>query len=238
MISRHLQRLTAIGLLLGTGLAQAHYLWIEPAQGGSALYYGEAEALLRESSPGRLDLVQGASAVFTRVVGTQAQPAALRRLPAYLAIATPADATGVLVREESLEVRDLTANGLGLAKIHYYARHGQPAAAAPALPLDVQGTEPGALTVLYQGKPLAHAKLEVIAPNAWVQEHQTDKHGRVRINTPWRGLYVLHMLHQDPTPGEFAGKRYDRLRVHFTYSFVHPHGPDAGPALAPQRGKD
>lgn len=230
--------LVSLSLLLGAHPAQAHYLWIEPAQSGSALYYGEAEALLRESSPGRLDHIRGAVALATRGQETEAQPVALHRLPAYLAIASPDQATSVLVREESLEVRDLRAQGMDQTKINYYARHGRPPSTAPTLPLDVQEQEPGALTVLYRGRPLAHAKLEVIAPNAWVQEHRTDARGQVRINTPWRGLYVLHVLHLDPTPGEFAGKRYDRLRLHYTYSFVQQQGPDAGPALAPQQGKD
>lgn len=235
---RRLPALTTCALLLATGLAQAHYLWIEPAQDGSALYYGEAEAVLRESSPGRLDHIRGATAYVVREAGAAAQPVALHRQPTHLAIRTQGQATSVLVREESLEVRDLSAHGLGLAKINYYARHGRPAAAAPTLPLDVQEQEPGVLTVLYRGQPLTRARLEVIAPNAWVQEHRTDARGRVRIHTPWRGLYVLHVLHLDPTPGEFAGKPYDRLRLHYTYSFLQPQGPDAGPALAPQQGGD
>lgn len=231
-------RIAVLGLLLATGIAQAHYLWIEPVEGGSALFYGEAEALLKEQSPGRLDRIQGATSSATNGVGAVATPVALRRTAGHFAINSPADATSILVQEESLEVRDLSASGLGQAKTNYYARHGRPAAAAPFLTLDVQGREPGALVVLYRGQPLAHAKLEVIAPNTWVQEHRTDARGQIRINTPWRGLYVLHVLHVDKTPGEFAGKRYDSLRQHFTYSFLQTHGPDAGPAIAPQQGKD
>lgn len=45
------------------------------------------------------------------------------------------------------------------------------------------------------------------------------------INTPWRGQYVVHLLHVDKTPGEFGGKKYDALRK---------QGTNPGPALPPQ----
>ncbi len=238
MSSTPLLRLVASCLLLTAGLAQAHYLWIEPAEDGARLFYGEAEAALKESSPGRLDSIQGvrADAVFGSDAAIRA--IALRRTPGHLALAVPAQAASLLVQEESLPVRDLVASSLGRAKINYYARHGAPATGAAPLTLDVQGQAPDALTVVYRGQPLAHAKIEVIAPNTWVQEHQTDDRGRVRINTPWRGLYVLHVLHVDKTPGEFAGQRYDNLRQHYTYSFVRTDGPDAGPATPPRQKMD
>ncbi len=104
--------------------------------------------------------------------------------------------------------------------------------------LDVQGASPNALTVLYRGRPLKDAKLEVIAPNTWVQEHKTNAQGMVEINMPWRGQYVVHVLHIDKTPGEFAGKKYDALRNHFTYTFVKAEGADPGPAMPPRHQMD
>lgn len=228
----------ALGLLFAAGMAQAHYLWIEPAEAGARLFYGEAEALLKEKSPGRLDNIKAPQAVTMQTGNNQAHAVALGRMSGHIAIASPANATSILVSEESLEVRDLTRNGLGWAKTNYYARHGQAANGITPLALDVQGLGPNALTVLYRGQPLAHAKLEVIAPNTWVQEHKTNAQGQVTINTPWRGLYVMHVLHVDKTPGEFAGKAYDSLRQHFTYSFIQAQGPDAGPAVPPQQGMD
>lgn len=127
-----IQLLTGIALA-ASGAAQAHYLWIEPTDTGARLYYGEAEAALKEKSPG---------------------------------------------------------------------------------------------------------KLEVIAPNTWVQEHKTDAQGAVAINTPWRGQYVVHVLYVDKTAGEFAGKKYESLRNHFTYSFIKTDGADPGPATPPHHAAD
>lgn len=108
---------TIIGITLGTlsvaGAAHAHYLWIEPSDNGAKLYYGEADALLKEKSPGKLD-----------------------------------------------------------------------------------------------------------------------------NNTSRRGQYVVHVLHVDKTPGEFAGKKYDALRNHFTYTCLKTEGTDPGPAMPPKHGME
>lgn len=231
---------TALGALCVAGTAQAHYLWIEPGDTGARLHYGEADVLLMEKSPGKLDNIKAPQAFVPNARNGQPDAVTISRAAGYFAIASRAPT--ILATEESLEVRDLSKHGLGFAKSNYYARHGQPGisgngSAAP-LVLDVQGHGPNALTVLYRGQPLKNAKLEVIAPNTWVQEHQTDAQGTVGINTPWRGRYVVHVLHVDQTPGEFAGKKYEALRNHFTYTFIKAEGADPGPAMPPKHGMD
>lgn len=227
------------GLLLAAGGAQAHYLWLEADAAGARVYYGEAEAGLREKSPGKLDNM-GLPRAFAPEGGGRAAALAVSRTAGHFAVTGGGKAAALLAAEESAGVRDLSKSGLGLAKSNYYARYGQPRgdAAEAALALDVAGNEPNRLTVLYRGQPLKGAKVEVIAPNTWVQEHKTDAEGRVTINAPWRGHYVVHVLHVDPTPGEFEGKRYDALRNHFTYSFVKADGADPGPAVPPGHGAD
>ncbi|WP_170942193.1 DUF4198 domain-containing protein [Noviherbaspirillum denitrificans] len=218
----------AIASLLACGAAQAHYLWIEGADGSAKLYFGEAEALLKEKSPGKLDNIKGPKA-FTVDAGGTRSLASITRTTEHFAIG--GSGAAVIVSEESLDVRDLGKNGLGIAKQNYYARSGP--VRGTALPLDVQAQGPNTYAVLYRGQPLKDAKLEVIAPNTWMQEHTTDAQGVVRINTPWRGQYVLHVLHVDKTPGEFGGKKYDNLRNHFTYTFIKTEGADPGPAVPP-----
>ena len=221
----------ALAGLLSCGAAQAHYLWLESAGSGAKLYFGEAEVQLKEKSPGKLDNIKGPQAFTVDADGNKVA-AAIARMADHLAIAGKAAA--FVVAEESLEVRDLGKHGLGIAKPNYYARAGQPANGATALPLDVQAQGPYVFAVLYRGQPLKEAKLEVVAPNTWMQEHTTDAQGIVHINTPWRGQYVLHVLHVDKTPGEFGGKKYDNIRSHFTYTFVKPDGADPGPVLPPK----
>ena len=219
--------------LFACGTAQAHYIWLEADDTGARLYFGEADVLVKEKSPGKLDNIKSPQA-FTVDAAGKRTGTALERKQQYFAAASGKYAA-LVASEESLDVRDLSKSNLGIAKPNYYARNGQPAAdAASALPLDVAAGGANSFTVLYRGQPLKDAKLEVIAPNTWVQEHTTDANGAVRINTPWRGQYVLHVLHVDRTPGEFGGKKYDNVRSHFTYSFMKPDGADPGPAIPPQ----
>lgn len=239
-----IKRITGItlGALLATGAAHAHYLWIEPDDTGARLYYGEADALLKEKSPGKLDNIKAPQAFAHDPASGKTSAVTISRTAEHFAIGNSKGAAAILTMKESLEVRDLSKSGQGFAKSNYYARHGQPGVsangAAPSLALDVQGNSPNALTVLYRGQPLKDAKLEVIAPNTWIQEHKTDAEGRVAINTPWRGQYVVHILHADKMPGEFAGKKYDALRNHLTYTFVKAEGADPGPAIPPKHGMD
>lgn len=233
---------TALGALCVAGAAHAHYLWIEPSDNGAKLYYGEADALLKEKSPGKLDNLKAPQAFVPDATSGKTNAVAVNRTTEHFAIASNKSAPAILVTEESLEVQDLTKHGLGVAKSNYYARHGQPGingnGSSTPLVLDVQGRGPNALTVLFRGQPLKGAKLEVIAPNTWVQEHKTNAEGKVDINTPWRGQYVVHVLYVDKTPGEFAGKKYDALRNHFTYTFLKTEGTDPGPAMPPKHGMD
>lgn len=219
--------------VLWTALAQAHYLWIEPAAEGARLYYGEAEGGLREKSPGKLDNIKSPQATGIDAKGN-ARPAQVERGADYFRINTVAGGGTVTAKEESLEVRDLSKYKLGFAKSNYYARYGDGGGKTEALALDLERVGKNRYLVRYRGEPLVGAKLEVVAPNTWLQEHKTDSQGQVEINTPWRGRYVLHVLHIDGTPGEFAGQKYESLRNHFTYVFDQQRGALPGAAKPPK----
>ncbi|MBI2277773.1 MAG: DUF4198 domain-containing protein [Dechloromonas sp.] len=240
LICRKMTPIAVAGVLLfAAGAARAHYLWLETDESEAHVLYGEAEAALREKSPGKLDNMN-VPRVLAVPAGSPATALPVSRSAGYFVVAGAGPAATLLAAEESADVRDLSKYGLGMAKSNYYARHGQrrDPAADSALVLDVVALEPNRLTVLYRGRPLKDAKVEVIAPNTWVQEHKADAQGNVVINTPWRGRYVVHVLHIDPTPGVFEGKRYDTLRNHFTYSFSQAAGADPGPAVPPRQGAD
>lgn len=215
-------------------LAHAHYVWLEASATDSKLYFGEADALLKEKGPGKLDTIKAPRA-FVQKAGNTLETVPVERSPGFYRISAGSKEQAILVAEESVEVKDLSRSGLGFAKSNYYARYGQTGNASTSpLKLDIQQRSPDTFVVLYQGQALKNAKLEVIAPNTWLQEHTTDAHGEVKINTPWRGRYILHLLHVDKTAGEFEGRKYDALRNHLTYTLVRNHGANPGPALPPQ----
>lgn len=223
---------TLAAMLISTHAA-AHYLWLETNNGQTKLFFGEAEMLLKEKSPGRLDEFQAPNA-FAKLKDGTSRPIALKRKENAILLSTEANDKGVYVFDESSPVKDLTQYGLGLAKSNYYAREGNTAPAGrDALTLDIRPEANNKFSVVYKGRPVKGAKVEVVAPNTWMQEHKTDEQGYVSINTPWKGQYVIHVLYIDKTPGSFDGKNYDSLRNHLTYTFKTTRGTEPGPAKAP-----
>lgn len=238
---RHSLSRWAVGLGLALGFmaqASAHYLWIEAQENEHRLYYGEVQEGLREKSPGKLDAF---AKLVAREFNAGGADGAVQVAPAaeYFILRAPAGTPQVVATDENQPVRDLGKYGLGMAKSNYYAKFLatplQAQAAGTALDMVPVAGKPRQFQVLFRGQPLAGAKVEVVAPNTWVQEHQSGNDGRVRINTPWKGRYTLHVLHVDKQAGEFGGARYDNLRNHMTLTFDQSEGADPGPAVAPQK---
>lgn len=205
-IGRMKKRLLALtaGLLAGAS-AQAHVLWIEPgASGALRLHYGEPEVRVLEPSPGKLDAIEPVRAEAAR----GGSPLVWQRRADAIALSAGAGAVG----DAFVEAR-LGAAGDGTPR-HYYARHAAwpLRSAAPATALDIVPTaEPGRFAVHYRGAPLTRATLKVIAPSLWLQVHDIDERGLVRIATPWRGLYVLEVELREADAVHRATLSFNRL---------------------------
>lgn len=195
--------------------AAAHNLWLEPAEaGGLHLRYGEPEIRLLERSPGKLDALEPQRAqVLDRNSGTLPW----RRGEDGFVLHGPG--------AEADTVVEARASG---ARSRYYARHAAwpLKAAQPAMALDIVPTaEAGTFAVFFKGVPLTQGTLKVIAPSLWLQVHDIDERGRVRIHTPWRGLYVLDVDTREPAPGGALDPRQDGVVHRATLSFSSPEGP-------------
>jgi hypothetical protein len=231
----------AAGLFIVAADANAHYLWIEPGSIGYRLHFGEAEMLLKEKSPGRLDSFRAPHALAVESTSRTPEIMSVTRAENHFALVGKPVARAVVVSDESMAVRDLTKHGLGVAKTNYYARFARSGVVEGdgfLLPLDVLAVEKQGgrgMTIVYRGQPLKGTKVQVIAPNTWMQEHETQADGTVQINTPWRGQYVVHVLYVDKTPGEFGGQNYDSVRNHYTLTFIQEKGADPGPAVPPKQ---
>ena len=220
-------RCAGIGAVLActAGSAGAHYLWLEPAGNTARLFFGEVNEV-REQSPGRLDEMPQPVA---RRVPDGKEVAFVRGRTAF---ALPAGAgTRWVAVEAGYPVKDWTKQGIGVVKPVFSARLSDwPLATAlppaPGIDLDVQPVPASRDTVqvLFQGRPLAGARLVVHAPNGWDQEHKADGEGKVRVLLPWRGQYVLEVLHRDAVAGEFQGQRYEAVRHRATLTIVRRDG--------------
>ncbi|NOT17142.1 MAG: hypothetical protein HOP20_03615 [Sulfuriferula sp.] len=208
-----MKRLLSIALLtLLATAAQAHYLWLAPSTGGTALYFGELQNELKEKSPGTLDKMKNVKASTSSgavIVGTMQSE--------QIYYTHPAKEIAITVAQEELPVREGHDDKI-MTKSVLYARLGQ---GGTSLPLDLQMTGKQ-VQVIYDGKPLPKASLILYSENGWQRSLHADDAGRAEIILPWAGRYVLHVKHSLNTPGTFAGKPYTVKNIITTLSLVQP----------------
>lgn len=215
-------------LLLGFATsfpAAAHYLWIERDTADPAkLYFGEFQEGLREAKGGRLDEIKGPQA-WALTSGGEKKEIKVAAQPGHFDLDSGKTAFQVIAQESNYEVKDWSKYGHGVVKPMYYARFTPIPAAAdgkPELALDIlpRAKSFDTFTVHFHGEPLPNAKVMVYAPNMWMQERKTDESGRVKINTPWPGQYVLEVIHTEKQPGEFQGQKFEGVRHRATLTFM------------------
>lgn len=215
--------------------ASAHYLWIEQAESQhKRLYFGEVEEGLREKTGGRLDEIKGPKA-WALDVGGRRHELQTARAADHFDLGVNKSEAPVIAEESGYDVKDWSRHGIGVVKPMFYARYAplKPAAEfTPELTLDVLPIRKGGDTfaVYFRGRPLAEAKVTVIAPNTWMQQHRTSTEGLVKVNAPWRGPYVLDVVYLENVPGEFKGSKYNAVRHRATLTFVKTSGERAGDA--------
>lgn len=215
--------------------ANAHYLWIERSGTNATVYFGEYEEAARERSPGRLDEMPDPHA--QALVGKTAKSLTLqKRADGFVFPSLDATPQPLVVEEAAVGVKDWTASGIGVVKPYFYARNQprQVIADEPALTLDILPLqEPGRFRVYFRGQPLPKAAVKIIAPNTWAQEGHTDSDGRVQLPLPWKGQYILQVIHLEPGSGEYEGKAYQAKRHRATLTYVASRG---NTAALPKQG--
>ncbi len=211
---------------LASPLAAAHSLWIEPVERGELqARYGEPEIGLAERSPGKLDTL-----VLTRAQQagvSERQPLTWRQMGAGFALQGERNDAGAMVEARSTTVRSDASKPGGTHAVYYARRAAWPlAATTPMMVLDIVPTaEPNTFSVHFNGAPLKQGTLKVIAPSLWIQVHDIDPRGRVRIHTPWRGQYLLDVDTREQRAGEIGRQRYASVVHRATLSFTTPDGP-------------
>lgn len=225
-----------LGLLLAHA-AQGHYLWIEKSDAGATVYFGEYEESARECAPGRLDEMPGphAQIVSEGIV----KPVILQKRSDGFAFAAQAGVPHAwLIEEGAVGVKDWSKAGMGIVKPYFYARYQAPggasSAAAPLLTLDIlPQKEEGRFRVYFRGQPLPKTDVKIVAPNTWAQEGRTDADGLVQLATPWKGQYIVQVVHLEASSGEYEGKAFQAKRHRATLTFAVAGGE---PTFQPTRG--
>ncbi|MED5619414.1 hypothetical protein [Ideonella sp. BN130291] len=217
--------LLALVSALASPLAMAHSLWIAPAGSGEMqVQYGEPEIRLNERSPGKLDHLVLLRA--ERTAGAQTRALTWQLRGTGFMLQGGLGEGGALAQARSTGVRNNPSSPGGVHTLYHSRRAPWPLQATPAaMALDiVPAGEPNLFAIHFRDAPLRQGTLKVIAPSLWIQVHDIDTQGRVRIDTPWRGEYVLEVETREPRTGEVSGQRYDTLVHRATLSFAQPEG--------------
>ena len=229
MIRKPTQQLLALLLMALSNAAFAHAVWLERDAKQAYLYYGEYDEAKRETSPGRLDDI-GTPVLF--VNGQSVNGVKTAKGWRFDAVKK-----GEL-RAEAAEtpVRDWRQYGIGIVKPFFYARHlDTPLSQTPASALDLVSTgKAGEFRLFLNGQPLGGSKIIGVAPNGWTREIKTDAEGKITLDMPWRGVYVMEATHVQAETGEYQGVAYEGRRMRATLSY---HQKTGVPTFSPKAEK-
>jgi hypothetical protein len=181
----------------------AHGLWIEPTKNGTSIHYGEYGNGEKEPKE-KLVPFEGSLNVWDAAGKKIA--AMLREDGFYTTSKGPLTASipaGPIYGEGEKATRYQSW-------LRYVAVWGQALETSADFPVDVvpvAGKKP-VFAVYKDGKVAGGAWIEVTAPNGWSKWFEADTNGRVEIQAPWSGLYVIHAEHENAVGGMQDGKAY------------------------------
>lgn len=217
--SRTQALLAALTLSLSSSVF-AHAVWLERNAQNTHLYFGEYDEARREASPGRLDDIGTPRLLIN---GTAIDG---RKESQGWQCTTPGKATDIRAEVLEMAIKDWRKQGIGIVKPQFFARFAEsPAAIKPTAQLDlVPLGSVGDFGLFLNGLPLANTKVAVVAPNGWMREVRSDNIGRLKVDMPWKGLYVLEATHVVAEPGSEKGQAFEGLRLRTTLSYRQQQG--------------
>jgi hypothetical protein len=181
-----MNRLLGVALLLCMAAsAQAHYLWVENDAGGAARgYYGEWQNNLVEKSGANLERIANPKAFQSDA-----------NVPLKIVRAADHFDMGGAKGHADVRLTDMIYAEARKTRSFYYAKGGRQDTVA-VFDLEFVPVAPGSnqFTLLWKGAPLPKAAVSVYGPPKWQRELDTDEQGRVTIDTPWMGRYIVESI--------------------------------------------
>jgi uncharacterized GH25 family protein len=181
----------------------AHGLWIEPTKNGVSIHYGEVGNAEKEPKE---KLAPFAGSLTVKDASGQTVQADLREDGFY------ATTKGAVTA--AIPAGPIYGEGEGATRYQAWLRYapvwGKAAEPAADFPVDVVPVagKRAVFAVYKDSKPAAGAWVEVTAPNGWTKWFEADSTGRVEIQAPWSGLYVIQAEHENKAGGVQDGKAY------------------------------
>lgn len=195
--------------------SRSHALWIEPAEGGYKICYGEAGEGLREKKEKLAELgpVKAADASGKEFKGELKED--------HIFVAAGPDGLKATALDAPLygEVEEM---GRPFWHARFIADAGKKLEPTKGAALEIlpDGKDGVSFAVFKGGKPLADGKVTMIAPEGWSKSFKSDAQGKVRIEAPWAGLYVLEVGIEEKAPGKLKDKPYASIYNAFALSFA------------------
>lgn len=191
--------------------AMAHYTWIEKGCDGAKLYFGEWHIDLYEKKGGRLDSYSADTILPEGVANSKK----VNSDHIFVELNHGGDIAWV----ESIDPRQSRLVERTRWNVNM-ARAGREDTKA-LMDLDMVPVSPNSNTfvVYYQGEPLPYAEFELFGPPKWLKEYETDENGKVTIETPWQGQYIVELKHVIDEGGVEAGVEYDYKRYVYSLTF-------------------
>lgn len=195
--------------------AAAHEVWVERDGNGPArIYLGEPA----EPVPATGDPEFHRLRAPVVLAGGSREAVALNRKADHIeaAVTVPGD---VRVRDDA--VFDPWDGKQGKQGAIFYARAGR-AETHAALDLEIVPVEAhgDTLMVIFRGKPVPDASVNVIAPDRAQRELKSDAQGRISVPALGAGRYILAASHQENGAARIAGKDVASIVHVSTISFT------------------
>ncbi|MGE3804699.1 MAG: DUF3386 family protein [Gemmataceae bacterium] len=213
-MKRFVAPLVALVAFLSAASAQAHFIWIVPADAKAQVVFSE------ELAPdANVDIQKiAATKLMTRQASGEAAPLDWSKAENAFEIKVPASGTvggtckyGVLQRGDSKPFLLVYYPKLITGKVEAVQPWKQ-------LAFEIVPQGNGQFQALFNGKPVAEAEVAVISP-AGKQKASTDAQGKFKIEATTPGSYGLRVRHVEAAPGNLDGKKYDEARHYATLVF-------------------
>ena len=208
MPRRHLLLSLLASALLATGV-QAHFVWLERTADVPAAFFGEWIDNVRETQDGYLKIIAGSRA-----------------------FAADGSSLAVTAKHDRLAIASAPSGDLrfsahyrpekGDTFVRYHARHGRSDISPARLDFELVPVAAGGntFTLALRGKPLADAEVTLFSPTGWSRKFKAGADGRVTVETPWAGNYIIEAVHVEKSPGEHEGRAHESVR-HVSTLFFH-----------------
>lgn len=221
-------------LLLAPGIASAHFLWITVEPAGSGHCGSKVHTFLNETpDPGGPEFLKFVKGVKPTVDG---QPLPISTAEETLDACWAGKSPAAIDAERDLGIRTKKDESYRLV---YTARaQTEPVAAdakekAGKLRVRLIAKDGKKLAqVLFDGNPVAKARLKVYPVEGEAKELTADESGTAAIDGLAEGKAALWANWGDGKPGEIDGKPFSETRYYATLTFQPQRDPSAAPATS------